>query len=121
MLERYPGLLTLLTVRTKSGGAEMHANWNDVFVVLDGEATEMTGGTMVDRKEQADGETRGTRLEGWNADADAQGRRDSYFAKGAAPDGAGAGQDLHLLRDQDGGAEGGGGGAMREPEAGQTS
>ena len=63
-LERYPGMMTMLTVRTKSGGAEMHAAWNDVFVVLDGEASEVTGGTIVDRKEQAGGETRGSRVEG---------------------------------------------------------
>ena len=63
-LEKYPGHLTMLTVRTKSGGAEMHAGWNDMFVVLDGEATEVTGGTIVDAKESSPGETRGTRVEG---------------------------------------------------------
>ncbi len=63
-LEKYPGHLTMLTVRTKSGGAEMHADWNDIFVVLDGEATVMTGGTIVDGKESSPGETRGTRVEG---------------------------------------------------------
>ncbi len=63
-LEKYPGHFTMLTVRTKSGGAEMHAGWNDIFVVLDGEATEMTGGSIVDAKESTPGETRGTRLEG---------------------------------------------------------
>jgi mannose-6-phosphate isomerase-like protein (cupin superfamily) len=63
-LEKYPGHLTMLTVRTKSGGAEMHRDWNDIFIVLDGEATEMTGGTIVDGKENSPGETRGTRVEG---------------------------------------------------------
>jgi mannose-6-phosphate isomerase-like protein (cupin superfamily) len=64
-LEKYPGHFTMLAVRTKSGGAEMHANWNDIFVVLDGEATEMTGGAIVDaRPISAAGETGGARLEG---------------------------------------------------------
>lgn len=63
-LEKYPGHFTMLTVRTKSGGAELHAGWNDIFVVLDGEATEMTGGSIVDAKESSPGEMRGARLEG---------------------------------------------------------
>ncbi len=63
-LEKYPGHFTMLTVRTKSGGAEMHAGWSDIFVVLDGEATEYTGGTIVDAKENSPGETRGSKVEG---------------------------------------------------------
>jgi mannose-6-phosphate isomerase-like protein (cupin superfamily) len=63
-LESYPGHYTMLTVRTQSGGAEMHANFNDIFFVVDGEATEITGGSIVDGKESAPGETRGTRVEG---------------------------------------------------------
>ena len=63
-LEKYPGHFTMLTVRTKSGGAEMHAGWNDIFLVLDGEATEYTGGTIVDAKENSPGETRGSKVEG---------------------------------------------------------
>ena len=63
-LEKYPGHLTMLTVRTKSGGAEVHRDWNDIFVVLDGEATEMTGGTIIDGKENSPGETRGKEVSG---------------------------------------------------------
>ena len=63
-LARYPGMYTMMTARSRSGGAELHANWEDVFVVIDGEASEVTGGTMVDRKEGADGEARGTRVQG---------------------------------------------------------
>ena len=63
-LKKYPGLYTMLTVRTKSGGAEMHADTNDIFVVLGGEATEITGGTIVDPKEASPGETRGARVDG---------------------------------------------------------
>lgn len=63
-LKKYPGHYTMLTVRTKSGGAEMHADANDIFIVLDGEATEVSGGTIVDPKEVSPGETRGIRIEG---------------------------------------------------------
>ena len=63
-LEKYPGHLTMLTVRTKSGGAEMHRDWNDIFVVVDGEANEVTGGTIVGAKETTPGETRGTMVQG---------------------------------------------------------
>jgi mannose-6-phosphate isomerase-like protein (cupin superfamily) len=63
-LKKYPGHYTMLTVRTKSGGAEMHADANDFFFILDGEATEVVGGTIVDPKEVSPGETRGTKVEG---------------------------------------------------------
>ncbi|MDQ2835083.1 MAG: hypothetical protein M3Y50_15340 [Acidobacteriota bacterium] len=63
-LKKYPGHYTMLTVRTRSGGAEMHAETNDIFVVLDGEATEVSGGTIVEPKEISPGETRGVRIEG---------------------------------------------------------
>lgn len=63
-LERYPGHLTMLTARTKPGGAELHQHWNDFFIVLDGEATEVTGGTIEDAKETSPGEIRGKRVVG---------------------------------------------------------
>jgi mannose-6-phosphate isomerase-like protein (cupin superfamily) len=63
-LEKYPGSYTMLAVRAKSGGAEVHANWDDYFFVIDGSGTVMTGGTAVDAKAGDDGETRGTRVEG---------------------------------------------------------
>jgi quercetin dioxygenase-like cupin family protein len=63
-LEKYPEHYPMLIARAKTGVVEIHANWDDVFFVLDGEATEMTGGTVVDAKTTPDGETRGTRLEG---------------------------------------------------------
>ena len=48
-----------LSVRTSSGGAEVHAHYDDVFVVTQGQATLTTGGTVVDPKTDADGETKG--------------------------------------------------------------
>ena len=63
-LAKYPGHYTMITARSKSGGAEVHAHFSDFLIVVDGEGTELTGGTVVDPKEGADGETRGLRLEG---------------------------------------------------------
>jgi mannose-6-phosphate isomerase-like protein (cupin superfamily) len=63
-LARYDGHYTMLTARTASGGAELHTHWSDFLIVVDGEGTEMTGGTIVDRKEGANGEIRGKTLEG---------------------------------------------------------
>jgi mannose-6-phosphate isomerase-like protein (cupin superfamily) len=63
-LAQYDDHYTMLTARTASGGAELHQNWADFLIVVDGEGTEMTGGTIVDRKEGANGEIRGKTLEG---------------------------------------------------------
>jgi hypothetical protein len=63
-LTRLPNQYTMLTTRTRSGGAELHNQWCDYLIVLDGEGVELTGGTIVDRREEADGEVRGTRVEG---------------------------------------------------------
>ena len=63
-LARYNGQYTMLTARTASGGAELHGHYSDFLIVVDGEGTEMTGGTIVDRKEGANGEVRGKTLEG---------------------------------------------------------
>jgi mannose-6-phosphate isomerase-like protein (cupin superfamily) len=53
-----------LSVRTKSGGGEMHAHFDDIMIVVDGAATELTGGTVVGGETSADGETRGTSVAG---------------------------------------------------------
>ncbi len=64
-LNTYPGHSVMMVARTKTGPSEIHLNWNDVFIVMDGEATEVTGGTMVEGKlDPATGETRGARLDG---------------------------------------------------------
>jgi mannose-6-phosphate isomerase-like protein (cupin superfamily) len=63
-LATYPGHKTMLIARTKDGVAEVHANYADFLIVLEGEGTELVGGTVVDPKPQPDGETRGLRVEG---------------------------------------------------------
>jgi len=49
-----------LSVRTSSGGAEIHANFDDLMIVQQGSATLITGGTVVNPQTGADGETHGT-------------------------------------------------------------
>jgi mannose-6-phosphate isomerase-like protein (cupin superfamily) len=49
-----------ISVRSSSGGAEVHAHYDDVFVVTEGRATLITGGTVIDGKTDSDGETKGT-------------------------------------------------------------
>lgn len=63
-LEDYGTYKIELSVRTKSGGAEVHAHWDDVMTVEEGSATLITGGTVVDAKTGADGETHGEKIEG---------------------------------------------------------
>ena len=53
-----------LSERTSSGGAEMHAHFDDVMIVEQGSATLITGGTMIAPKTEADGETKGTGIRG---------------------------------------------------------
>jgi mannose-6-phosphate isomerase-like protein (cupin superfamily) len=42
----------------------MHGHFADFLIVVDGEGTEMTGGTIVDRKDGPNGEVHGKTLEG---------------------------------------------------------
>lgn len=52
-----------LSVRSTSGGAEVHAHYDDVFVVTEGTATLVTGGTVLDAKTDEDGETKGSSIQ----------------------------------------------------------
>ncbi|MGB7137083.1 MAG: hypothetical protein WBD46_17475 [Acidobacteriaceae bacterium] len=63
-LEDYGSYKIQLSVRTASGGAEVHAHWDDVMIVEEGSATLITGGTVPDAKTNADGETHGSKIEG---------------------------------------------------------
>ncbi len=56
-----------LSVRAASGGAEVHAHWDDVMMVEQGSATLVTGGTVVGGTTDSDGETHGAKIEGGNA------------------------------------------------------
>lgn len=52
-----------ISVRTASGGAEIHAHFDDVMIVEQGSATLITGGTVTDPKSNPDGETKGTGIQ----------------------------------------------------------
>lgn len=52
-----------LSVRSKSGGAEVHAHFDDIFYVTQGRATLITGGTVLDAETGADGETHGSGIQ----------------------------------------------------------
>ena len=53
-----------LIYRDASGVPEVHANWADHFVVTEGAATLVVGGTVVNPKETGPGEIRGTSITG---------------------------------------------------------
>lgn len=52
-----------LSVRTASGGAEIHEHYDDIFVVTGGSATLITGGTVTDPQTGADGEIKGKSIQ----------------------------------------------------------
>lgn len=72
-LERYSNHYTMLTMRTVSGGAEVHEHYFDIFFVVDGNATLVTGGIVAHPTEAGPGEIRG---------AEVQGGRQQQLAKG---------------------------------------
>ena len=58
-LEKYPHHYTMLAFRNRNGGGELHQNYADVFYILDGHASVLTGGELVEPKTTAPGEIRG--------------------------------------------------------------
>jgi len=65
-LASYGNLALKLSVRTASGGAEIHAHYDDLMIVQQGSATLLTGGTVVNPHTGTDGETTGTGIAGGN-------------------------------------------------------
>jgi mannose-6-phosphate isomerase-like protein (cupin superfamily) len=62
LLEQHLDPVTILAVRTKSGRAELHAASADSFFVVQGEATLITGGTIINPR--GAGEVRGDSVRG---------------------------------------------------------
>ena len=58
-LNEYPNHFTMLALRSKNGGAEIHENYADFFFVVRGSAKLLTGGTVQDGKTVNPGEIRG--------------------------------------------------------------
>ena len=56
--------LIVIANRGRQRGSEMHEKTNHVFIIVDGEAEFITGGTMTDPKVISPGQTRGSGIEG---------------------------------------------------------
>ena len=56
--------LIVIANRGMQRGSEMHDGTNHVFIIVDGEAEFITGGTMTDPKVISPGQTRGSGIEG---------------------------------------------------------
>jgi mannose-6-phosphate isomerase-like protein (cupin superfamily) len=63
-LETYPNHYTMIAVRTKTGGAEVHARFADFFLVLEGTGRLVTGGTLANATGTGTDEVRGTAVTG---------------------------------------------------------
>ncbi len=63
-LREYPQHIAMLSFRARNGEAEVHAAFADLFYVLAGAATLVTGGAVVKPRTVSPGETRGSALEG---------------------------------------------------------
>ncbi len=62
-LDEYPQHYTMVALRHKNGGAEVHEDYADVFIVEQGRATLVTGGTVQDGKTVSQGEIRGASVQ----------------------------------------------------------
>jgi len=63
-LKEYPQHCAMLSFRSRDGEAEAHENFADIFFVIEGRATLVTGGAMVNAKRVGPGEMRGSAVEG---------------------------------------------------------
>ena len=63
-LKEYPQHFAMLSFRSRSGEVEVHERFADLFVVLAGAATLVTGGTVAGARIVAPGETRGEAIAG---------------------------------------------------------
>jgi mannose-6-phosphate isomerase-like protein (cupin superfamily) len=64
LLKEFPQHAAMLSFRARDGVAELHENFADLFCVLDGRATLVTGGTVVGAETIGPGEIRGISIEG---------------------------------------------------------
>ena len=97
-LETYPHHFTMLAFRNRSGGGEVHRDFADVFYIMDGRATLVTGGEVVDPK--IDWAWRNARRFGQRRiAAGTENRRcGAHSRRHASPDGPGRGRDGYVLR-----------------------
>jgi mannose-6-phosphate isomerase-like protein (cupin superfamily) len=62
-----------LSVRTATGGAEIHAHYDDIFFVTGGSAKLVTGGNVIHAKTDGEGETKGSGIENGKSETIAKG------------------------------------------------
>jgi mannose-6-phosphate isomerase-like protein (cupin superfamily) len=62
-LREYPQHAAMLSFRSRNGEAEVHEKFADLFCVLAGAATLVTGGTVAGSRSVGPGETRGDAIE----------------------------------------------------------
>lgn len=63
-LDKYPHHFTMLAFRSHSGGAEQHQNFADLFYIVEGKVSLVTGGTIAGVHTTGPGEIRGTSVQG---------------------------------------------------------
>jgi mannose-6-phosphate isomerase-like protein (cupin superfamily) len=63
-LEKYPNHYTMLAFRSRPGGGEVHQSFADLFYIVDGRASLVTGGEIVEPKTTVPGEIRGSSVKG---------------------------------------------------------
>ena len=63
-LARYPGYYTQLVYRNRNGVVEIHNQFDEIMIVIDGKATVITGGTAQNVKTTKPGELRGASIQG---------------------------------------------------------
>lgn len=61
---KYSNHFTMLAYRSRSGGGEVHEQFADLFVILKGHATLITGGALTEAHAAGPGEYRGTAVKG---------------------------------------------------------
>lgn len=72
-LKRYGNHYTMLAFREATGSSEVHQHEADVFYVVEGDATIVTGGKLVNERTEKPGELRGTSIQGGERHALAKG------------------------------------------------
>jgi mannose-6-phosphate isomerase-like protein (cupin superfamily) len=63
-LTEYPNHYTMVALRHRDGGAELHESFADLFFVIQGHATLVTGGEIEDPKKDIPGEVCGSSVKG---------------------------------------------------------
>lgn len=61
-LQKYGVDFTMLSVRTKNGGVELHEKFADIFVIIDGSATLLSGGELDNPSTVSPGELHATAI-----------------------------------------------------------